>query len=104
MQYAAGLYAGLLLLTQKPTWGMKVLAHSCDLVPNWYGRISTRVEPSAMNSALLLPEPWIVTSTLAERTAAMFLHAWHCQRRHACSASARRFVLHFSINLNIGLQ
>jgi hypothetical protein len=92
MQYAAGLYAVVLLLTKKSTWGMKVLAHSCDLVPNWYGRISTRVEPSVINNALLLPEPWSVTSTLAERTDAIFLHAWYSRRRHACSASARRFV------------
>lgn len=55
------------------TFGMKAFAHAEALVPNSKGRISMSVDPSSMNKALLLPEPWMVTRTFAERTAAMFL-------------------------------
>ena len=34
-----------------------------------------------MNSALLLPDPWMVINTLADRAAAMFLHAEACRLR-----------------------
>lgn len=52
---------------------MKKLAHSAKSVPNLYGRTSMSVDPSRMNRTLLLPDPWIVTSTSAALTAAMFL-------------------------------
>ena len=62
------------------TFGMKAFAHSEALVPNWYGRSSISVDPSSMNKALLLPEPWMVTSTFAERAAAIFLHTCRLSR------------------------
>ena len=63
------------------TFGMNALAHTLAFVPNWYGRISINAEPSSMNSALLLPDPWMVINTLADRAAAMFLHAEACRLR-----------------------
>ena len=60
------------------TFGMNALAHALAFVPNWYGRISINAEPSSMKSALLLPDPWMVINTLADRAAAMFLHAGAC--------------------------
>ena len=60
------------------TFGINALAHTLAFEPNWYGRISTNAEPSSMKSALLLPDPWMVIKTLADRAAAMFLHARAC--------------------------
>ncbi len=60
-----------------PTLGRKALAHSCAYVPNWYGRTSMIADPSSMNSTLLLPDPWMDTSTWALRAAAMFLGNKH---------------------------
>ncbi len=76
------------------TFGMKAFAHSEALVPNWYGRISISVDPSSMNKALLLPEPWMVTSTFAERAAAMFLLAHHLLRQDVYStATGANYIL-----------